>query len=114
MGIALYMDVHVPKAITVGLRLRGVDVITAQDDESITLPDSELLERATRLGRAVVTFDSDFLSEAARRQTEWIDFGGVIYARLLRISVSECIRDLELIAKPGEPVDVITSRFLPF
>jgi hypothetical protein len=55
MGIALYMDVHVPKAITVGLRLRGVEVITAQDDGSATLSDAELLERATGLGRAVVT-----------------------------------------------------------
>lgn len=27
--IALYMDHHVPRAITEGLRLRGVDVITA-------------------------------------------------------------------------------------
>ena len=42
MGIALYMDVHVPKAITVGLRLRGVEVVTAQDDGSTALSDSEL------------------------------------------------------------------------
>jgi hypothetical protein len=28
------MDVHVPYAITVALRLRGVDVVTAQDDGS--------------------------------------------------------------------------------
>ena len=47
----------------------------------------------------MVTFDSDFLGEAARRQAEGIDLAGVIYARLLRISVSESIHDLELIAK---------------
>jgi hypothetical protein len=29
MALTLYMDQHVPKAITVGLRLRGVDVVTA-------------------------------------------------------------------------------------
>jgi hypothetical protein len=29
MTVSLYMDHHVPKAITVGLRLRGVDVVTA-------------------------------------------------------------------------------------
>lgn len=29
MAIALYMDHHAPRAITVGLRLRGVDVLTA-------------------------------------------------------------------------------------
>ena len=32
MTIALYMEVHIPKAITVQLRLSGVDVLTAQED----------------------------------------------------------------------------------
>ena len=32
MPIAFYMDHHVPHAITLGLRLRGVDVITAYED----------------------------------------------------------------------------------
>ena len=32
MTIALYMDVHVHRAITVGLRLREIDVLTAQED----------------------------------------------------------------------------------
>lgn len=30
MTVALYMDVHVDRAITIGLRRRGVDVLTAQ------------------------------------------------------------------------------------
>jgi len=32
MAVGLYMDVHVRRAVTVGLRLRGVDVLTAQED----------------------------------------------------------------------------------
>ena len=32
MSVALYMDVHVPLPITSALRLRGVDVLTAQED----------------------------------------------------------------------------------
>ncbi len=32
MPIALYMDHHVPRAITLGLRLREVDVLTAYED----------------------------------------------------------------------------------
>ena len=47
MAIKLYMDVHIPKAITIGLRLRNVDVITAQEDSANTLSDSELLDHAT-------------------------------------------------------------------
>jgi hypothetical protein len=36
VSIGLYMDVHVRSAVTYGLRRRGVDVLTAnQDPESI-------------------------------------------------------------------------------
>ncbi len=31
MSVAFYMDQHVPRAITAGLRLRGVDVMTAYE-----------------------------------------------------------------------------------
>ena len=43
MAIAFYMDVHIPQAITVQLRRRKVDVLTAFDDDTQKLPDSELL-----------------------------------------------------------------------
>lgn len=49
MAVGIYMDVHIPRAITNGLRLRGVDVLTAQEDGTITLTDTELLKRATEL-----------------------------------------------------------------
>jgi hypothetical protein len=39
MSIAFYMDHHVPRAITVGLRLRGVDVLTAYEDGQSELAD---------------------------------------------------------------------------
>jgi hypothetical protein len=43
------MDVHVPQAITDQLRRRGVDVLTAIEDDSTELPDDELLEHASQL-----------------------------------------------------------------
>jgi hypothetical protein len=45
MPAALYMDVHVPKAVTNQLRRRGVDVLTAQEDQTTLLNDERLLER---------------------------------------------------------------------
>ena len=56
MAVGLYADVHVQSAITRGLRLRGVDVLTAQDDETIEWSDVALFERAAELeiGRAHV------------------------------------------------------------
>ena len=53
MSVGLYMDVHVPAAITRGLLLRGVDVLTAQIDGTTELPDPDLLDRATELGRVL-------------------------------------------------------------
>jgi hypothetical protein len=49
--VKLYMDVHVRWAITDGLRRRGVDVLTAQEDGGATLADPLLLDQATSLAR---------------------------------------------------------------
>ncbi len=49
MTVALYMDEQVPRAITIGLRLRGVDVLTIQEDNCIGAADIDLLERAIKL-----------------------------------------------------------------
>jgi predicted nuclease of predicted toxin-antitoxin system len=68
MAIAFYVDHHVPRAITVGLRLRGVDVLTAYEDGASELDDPELLDRAGELERVLFTQDDDLLAEAARRQ----------------------------------------------
>jgi len=46
MALALYMDHHVPRAITVGLRVRGVEVLTAEENGAKGLQNSELLDRA--------------------------------------------------------------------
>jgi hypothetical protein len=114
MAVALYMDAHIPRAITLGLRMRTVDVLTAQEDGAGTLPDPALLERATQLGRVLFTFDDDLLLEAVKRQAETKPFSGVIYAHPLRISIGECIRELELMAKAGEPKDLQDRvEFLP-
>jgi predicted nuclease of predicted toxin-antitoxin system len=59
------MDVHVPYAISFGLRLREVDVVTSQEDNTAELEDSDLLDRATALGRALFTQDTDFLRIAS-------------------------------------------------
>jgi uncharacterized protein DUF5615 len=100
------MDHHVPRAITNGLRLRGVDVLTAREDGANELSDPALLDRVEELGRVVFTQDDDLLTEATQRQRQGRSFSGVIYAHQLRISIGDCVRDLEVIAKVGEPVDM--------
>jgi len=105
MSLALYMDQHVPRAITVGLRLRDVDVLTAFEDGASDASDQVLLDRATALDRVLVSQDADLLAEAAHRHAADIPFSGVIYAHQ-HTPVGACVRDLEVIAKAGELADL--------
>ena len=114
MTLALYMDVHVHRAITAGLLMRNVDVITAQEDGYRTALDDRLLDRATELQRVLFTQDEDLLAEAKHRQIENIPFAGVIYAHQLRITIGRCVQDLELIAKLAEPEELANRvEYLP-
>ncbi len=114
MTLAFYMDQHVPKAITHGLRLRGVDVMTAYEDGASEFDDPDLLDRANELKRVLFTQDDDLLGEAARRLREDIPFYGVIYGHPLRVSIGTCVHDLEIIAKAGELEDILKGiQFLP-
>jgi len=112
--IAFYLDAHVPRAIALGLRMRGIDVLTAQEDGAAMFSDAELLDRATHLGRVLFTFDDDLLAEAAKRQRLGQPFSGVVYVHPLRVTIGQCIHDLELVAKAGEPEDLRNQvLFLP-
>jgi hypothetical protein len=106
------MDHHVPRAITNGLRLRGVDVLTAHEGGTSDLQDPALLDRAAELDRVLFTQDDDLLVEATHRQRRGQSFRGVIYAHQLRISIGGCIR--ELVARVDEAEDMAEQvLFLP-
>jgi hypothetical protein len=108
------MDHNVPRAITNGLKLKGIDLITALEDGSSQLDDSELLDRASELERVLFTRDYNLLQEATKRQRAGVPFYGIIYAHQLKISIGDCIRDLEIIAEAGDPEDLINQvQFLP-
>jgi hypothetical protein len=108
------MDHHVPKAITVGLRLRGVDVVTAHEGSADQFTDDVLLGRAHELKRALFTQDDDLLGEAAKRRSDGKPFSGVIYGHPLRVTIGICVRDLEIIAKGASPQELENQvLFLP-
>ena len=69
MAKAFYMDVHVPAAVTEGLRRRDVNVLTSQEDGTQEATDLSLLQRATDLGRVrlVLTHDSLLWHDRVRR-----------------------------------------------
>lgn len=115
MTLKLYMDHHVPRSITIGLRQRGIDVLTAFEDGAHEMLDPDLLDRASTLGRVLFTRDDDLLTEATRRQRAGIPFGGVIYAHQQAVSIGQAVHDLEYIALAGLSADVENQvLYLPF
>jgi len=114
VAVRLYMDVHVPEAVTSGLRRRGIDVMTSQEDGTREHDDEALLERATELQRVLVTQDDDFLSVAAAWQGSGRSFVGIVYSHQKGPSIGQMIFDLELLsacAGPDELADHV--MYLP-
>ena len=114
MSVALYMDVHVPQAITDQLRRRGVDVVTSQEDGTDHLEDDVLLARVTLLGRLILTQDLRFKAMAEDWQSRGRAFGGLLYGHQ-RHGIGPYVKDLELIAKASDPSDWINRvEYLPY
>ncbi len=97
MALALYMDVHVPAAITQGLRRRSLDVIMSQEDGTREASDEQLLSRATELDRVLVSQDEDLLVVAAQWQAAGHEFSGLIFMPQEWGSIGRYVDDLELI-----------------
>jgi hypothetical protein len=58
--------------------------------------------------------DDDLVAEANRRQVEGVEFSGVIYSHQRNLSVGDCVRDLEIIAKASDPEELENCvQFLP-
>lgn len=67
--------------------------------DAAELPDDDLLGRCAGLGRILVTFDIGFKAMAEAWPRSGREFGGLIYAHPLRVSIGQLVNDLELIAK---------------
>jgi hypothetical protein len=81
------MDVHVPRSVTMALRLRAIDVLTAQEDGAALLDDRRLLR------------------EGVDRLNQSRSFSGIVYSHQLRLTIGQIVQDLELIAEATSPED---------
>jgi len=102
---SLYMDEQVDSRVTQGLRRRGIDVLTVQEDGHQSAGDPSVLDRAATLNRVLFTHDRHFLAEAARRRRVGEFFAGIIFAPFSRVSIGDCVVDLEFLVQAGEPPD---------
>lgn len=114
MALLLYMDVHVPAAITEGLRRRDVDVLTSQEDGTRESDDEALLTRAVELGRILFSQDQDLLRIAKEWQLRGTSFPGLVFGHQSGLSIGQCIEDLELLVKCCQPDELASLVvFLP-
>jgi len=114
VSLPLYVDHHVRAAVTKGLRRRGIDVLTAFEDERPDAADDELLARAGELGRVIFTQDDDFLAIADDWQRTGRHFAGLIYAHQLRATVGQIVADLRLVLEVATREELCDSvLFLP-
>ena len=50
-----------------------------------------------------------YLRIATRRQAQGLRFSGLVFAHPTQVSIGECLRDLEIIAKAGKPEDLVNA-----
>jgi len=115
VSLSYYFDQHMPGPLAHGLRIRGVSVLVAEDDDNKELKDELLLERATALGRILVSNDKDFRRIAARWQSLGRPFAGVVAITDQHASYGLLIEHLLMIAEVYSPDDV-TNRieYIPY
>jgi hypothetical protein len=99
MPVDIYTDESVPTVIADGLKRRGVTAISARDAGNLELTDSEQLAYAAANHLLLFTHDTDFIHLAYLRNASSLDHWGVIYVHQNKLSVGECIRRLQRIAK---------------
>lgn len=111
MTTPFYMDQHVPGAITRELRSAGIDVLTADEDNLADASDDELLDRATDLGRVLVTFDCDFFVLVKARWEAGTTFSSVITARQNEVKIGQCVTSLLFFAEAAAADDTRSQLY---
>ena len=99
--LRFYMDEQVPAAVTAGLRVRGVDVLTVQEAVMVGATDQDQLAFAARQGRVLFTHDGDFL----RLHGAGIDHAGIAFASQ-QMPVGQIVRGLMLLYQVLAPADM--------
>ena len=90
--IRSFTDEHVARAVVIGLRRRGEDVLTVPESSTLGASDAEQLQRARDEERVIFTQDDDSLRLAAAGT----DHAGIVYASQ-ECAVGQIIRGLMVI-----------------
>ena len=102
----LYRDADIHGPVVEGLRQRGWDVLRASDRFPERTSDLTHFEEAARLGRVLVSNDSDMKALAEKWLDEGRPFRGLVWwprKRYARMSVSDILQTFEDLARRDEP-----------
>jgi hypothetical protein len=108
VSLDLYFDECVNARVIAGVRRRGLNLTTAAEQGLLGATDDEHLERATSLGRVIVTADPDFFSLIKARLDAELPFPGLIFLAN-SLPVGRAVAALELLATVLNPVEM-TNR----
>jgi predicted nuclease of predicted toxin-antitoxin system len=106
LALKLYADECVDGRIVAGLRRRGVDVVTVAEQGLLSASDAQQMERATALGRALVTADQDFLVIARDMHVRGAPFPGVFFIQE-GTPVGEAVRNIADAAEILDPAVMV-------
>ena len=85
--IRYYLDEHMDVAVAIGLRRRGVDVVTTVDAELMCASDPEQLQFAIAQQRVFVTRDRRILATAGHG----VSHAGIVIARSERGAIGPTV-----------------------
>ena len=92
--IRFQLDEHVSHAIAQALRRRGIDVVTATESGTVSMPDDQLLARCLIEERVLVTNDKHFLGLNERGAPH----AGIVFSAHGARSIGELVAFLTLVA----------------
>ena len=98
MSLSLLCDEHIPYPVVKGLRRRGLEVVTVQEEGLSSADDEEIMEYALNKGLCIYTRDTDFLKHHKTGKKH----AGIIYHHPLAYSVGEAIRKILVLNEVAE------------
>ena len=114
MSPTFYFDHNMPEAALHELRRQGVSMLSAKEDGMAEADDESLMERASALGRVMVTEDDDFTRITARWQREGREFPGLLIIPQSRLSIGMIVENVLLFARAMDAEEMVNRvEFLP-
>lgn len=90
--VTIQADEHIPYAVVKGLRSRGVEIYSLDEEDLKGILDEPLLQFCLEQGRILLTNDTDFIELTKSRK-----HAGIIYLTEQLTPIGEIIRSVLLI-----------------